>query len=469
MSFLETIIGWISPSSAAKETSSGVAARRRGKKSFVPAEMAAAPACTVAVACFDGPKGADVSNKLNSLLSDREFLKLRTLNKRLKTSASLPRADRLKEAVEKGREWLEETDADILLWGNTDFDADCGPSVRCRFLTRCPDVEGRPGGFAADDDLYIPLDSTTAVVDILCAAVLAAATPTKVGSRRYPAEILSAEMDKLVGMIASPPPELSNDHVVSVLIVIGNACSTIWRLLGDAGALDHAVLAYQAALDKTSPGDNPLTWARAENHLAFTLEVIGESRRDVSSLEKSVEAYKSAITMLNRTTHANDWALAHVRLGMAFYKMGAISGRARNFKDSVTAFEAAHQVFSRAVMPVQWSEVMNHLGVAHMGLGEQVGGTDSLEQSLACFRAALEVRGREATPLLWAQTANNLGAAAFALSKRNGDTALMNEASRCFEGASEVYNELGKPKLAGVISKNMFRVQRLLETRRSNI
>ncbi len=101
-----------------------------------------------------------------------------------------------------------------------------------------------------------------------------------------------------------------------------------------------------------------------------------------------------------------------------------------------------------------------------MGLGEQVGGTKSLEQSLACFRAALEVRGREATPLLWAQTANNLGAVAFALSKRNSDKALMNEACSCFEGASDVYKKMGKPKLAGVIDKNLFRVQRLLEIRR---
>ncbi len=428
--------------------------------------MAAPPACIVAIANFDGPKGDEAGRILNDLLSDREFLKLIVLNKPLRLSGSGKLADRLVEATEKGRGWLSEVDADILLWGDTCSDEAGVGSVRCRFMARIPDTEGRPGSFVAGDYLHLPLDLSPDLGGVICAALLAAATPSRAGPRRHPAEMLAAEVDRIIAMITAPPPGLSKDQIVSALVVIGSACATVWRLLGELKFLDHAVRAYQAALDGISPDKDPLDWARTKNHIASVLEAIGESKSDIRFLEKSVEAYESAIMTLHRVTHANDWAMSHVRLGMAFYKIGAIGGRARNFQDSVTAFEAAHQVFTRAAMPGQWSEVMNHLGVAHMGLGEQVGGTKSLEQSLACFRAALEVRGREATPLLWAQTANNLGAVAFALSKRNSDKALMNEACSCFEGASEVYNQLGKHKLAGVIDKNLFRVQRLLETRR---
>ncbi|MEE8392869.1 MAG: hypothetical protein V3R66_00890 [Rhodospirillales bacterium] len=466
MSFLETVIGWLSPSKPAQPGAR--LGGRRGKGAFVPAELAAAPAAVVTIADFDGSKGIEASNRLADILMEQEGLKVSRLNKRLGISGSGPLVERLVEAAEKGRRWLAESQSDILLWGEAEpGEAGEAEAVRIRFLARIPEADGRPGSFGLGDNLDLPLEFSTPLGGAVTAALLAAVTPTKAGTRQRPAEMLMAELEGLAGLIATPPKELSKPQAASVLTVIGNAYATMWRLDGNGERLDMAVAAYRGALAKIFPEEEPLTWALTQNHLGAVLEAKGDKAKDIQPFEAAIEAYKSVTKTLHRATHSNDWALAHVRLGTAYYRMGAISGRAQHYQDSTAAFEAALQVYTRAAMPGQWSETMNHLGVSYMGLGEQVGGTKALEQSVSCFRQALEVRGQDATPLLWAQTANNLGAAAFALAKRNSDTGLMNEACSCFEGASEIYARFDKPRMAKIINKNLFRVQRLLETRKA--
>ncbi len=459
MSFFEAILGLFSPAKSARPA----AARRRTHGSFVPSDVAEAPAAVILVADLDGDAAGTETARIDELLAEHEELKVSRSAKKLKLSGQGGLLEKLTAAAETGRRQLAAAGADILVWGEM---SEAGDGVTLRFLPAASDVDGKPGSFGLGNTLELPAGFSGPLADVLHATVLAAVGPLKAGSRQRLCTALEAVLERVNGLVETLPAGLDQDRETSVLTCLGNAFAALWRLSAGEGRLERAIQAYSAAIEKiTLPHERPLIWALTQNHLAAAFEALAERDKDPAPFDAAAAAYRSVANILDRSAHANDWALAHTRLGMALYRQAAITFRAATLQDAVEAFNTSLTVYTRGAMPGRWAEVTNQLGVVYLALGEQVGGTKALEQSVAAFRSALELRGRDATPLLWAQTANNLGAAAFSLAKRNNETGLLNEARSCFEDAIEVYSKHGRTKIVAVIKKNLHRVRRLLETR----
>jgi hypothetical protein len=435
-------------------------AQRVSDGNFAPAGGEASGEPKVLLANLNGDSGGVVTAQLSEVLDSCDALEVYRANQVLKLPKDANLVRRLMLASEKGREWLREQQADILVWGEVE-----GNSVRLRFDPKIPCADNLPGAFGLGDTLQLPTEMLEAQASVVHATVLAAVGPTFPGLKTHISEVLGWAVQGARDITQNQPEGMSAIQHATVLISLANAFSAQYRLIKGAKNLASAASLYQTAVKKTAPEADPDIWAVAQSHLATALKARGIAERDDDGLKQSAVAYKKITETLGRGSHPYDWALAHINHGLVLYRLSMRTGRAAYLQEAGKSFEEALTVYTKETMPTRWAEVMNQYGTILLALGEQVTGNVTLEMAVAKFRKVLEVRKRDRAPQLWAQTANNLGAACFSLAKRNAEVALLREAQTCFEGAAETYQRLGDRKRAEVIRSNSARVERLLTAR----
>jgi tetratricopeptide (TPR) repeat protein len=423
-------------------------AARVAGANFQPTDAAAGAGPRVLLADLAGDRGGAATGHVTNALSRCGCIEVFRANQVLKMSKAGNIVQQLVMAADKGRGWMEEQGADLLLWGELEEH-----SIRLRFLPMIPSSDSLPGAVGLGDALALPLDFNETFDPVLHAGVLAAIGPTFKGSRGRIAEFLAPALQGTKVFIQAPPDGLNEDQNATVLTTIGNAFAAHFRLGGGDKKLGNAGATYKMALKKISSEQAPEIWAVAQSHYASVLKAQGDGKTDeaTEALKNAAVAYQKITETLSRVAHPYDWALAHINHGLVLYRLSGRSGRAAYLQEASKSFEEALTVYTKEAMPPRWAEVTNQYGVILLAIKR--------------FRQALEIRKRDKMPLLWAQTANNLGAACFSLAKRNAEAALLREASSCFEGAVEIYQTSGAAKKAEVIRNNLSRVERLLSAR----
>ncbi|MEX0694464.1 MAG: tetratricopeptide repeat protein [Rhodospirillales bacterium] len=415
----------------------------------------------VMIANLFGSGGMEITGQLVGMMSQESTLQTIHSARVLKQNLRLGLLERLLLANEEGGQWLEDENADLLIWGAME---DMGTVARLHFLTLTGFQDGQPGSFGLADTLDLPVPLPDDAGPLVRAVAIAALLPASKGSRRGLAERLTASLEPAAAALNALPADTPDECRIAVMNALGNACATAYRY-GNKKAMAPALQHYRAADALLDAAQAPMVWAMVNTHLGMVLEADARDRKDPVGLQAAIDRYKAISNTLAREAHANDWALAHVRRAMALYKMASLQPVQAQalLTEATRAFEEALMVYDRNRMPERWAEVMNHYGVAQMALGGYGKADAILQQSISTFRKVLEVRKREAQPLLWAQTANNLGAACFALAKQAQEEHLLEEASYYFQGAIKVFRKIrGQKKKADVIAKNLMRVQHLL-------
>jgi len=434
--------------------------QRVGGNNFAPAGGAPSGDPKVLLADIGGDSGGALTAQLSETLSGCEALEVYRSSQVLKLPRDTDQVRRLMVAADKGREWLADQGADILVWGEME-----GGSVRLRFTPKIPCADNLPGAYGLGDTLLLPAAMMETLAPVLHASVLAAVGPTYPGMKTHLSEALGWSIQASKDIAQNQPDGMSAVQHATLLINLANAFSTQYRLIKGAKNLASAASLYRTAVKKAPAESEPDIWAVAQSHLATALKARGIAEKSDDVLKEAAVAYQSIAESLGRGTHPYDWALAHINHGLVLYRLSMRTGRAAFLQEAGKAFEEALTVYTKEAMPMRWAEVMNQYGTILLALGEQVTGNVTLEMAVTKFRKVLEVRKRDRSPQLWAQTANNLGAACFSLAKRNAEVALLREAQTCFEGAAESYHQLGDVKRAEVIRSNLARVERLLSAR----
>jgi len=465
MSLLRSFIDWIVPVKAT------TGKRKRKKRKFSGPErvsaMSFAPSGSdishypaVLVADLAGDKNGDVTAHLCDQLGALDGWDIFRIKKTIKPKKTSSLLDYLLLGASQAVEEIKQHSAHLVLWGDVDEDR-----IRLRFVPANRGADNLPGTFGLGDGLELPRGFGDDLGKILMAVVAAAVLPTFPGPKSGMLKTLKENIGQAKPVLESPPESLDAHGQGILFSAIANAFAVIARLEGQEKPLEHAISIYKLAKTKLTPDDSPEAWAVMQSHLAAAYKAIGDKQEDTKNLKLAAVTYREITEKLGRMDHANDWALANINMGLVLYKLAARDGKAEYLKQACKAFDEALTVYKRDTMPLRWSEVTNQYGTILLALGEQVSGNATLEMAVKKFRQSLEVRKRDKVPELWAQTVNNLGAACFSLAKRNAEVPLLREAASCFEGAVEVYESLGETQKSEVIAKNLFRVQRLLESR----
>ena len=444
--------------------------QKSGAAQFLPTDEAGTAAATVVVANLFGSGGVEAADRVAAVLGAEGRLEVLRRAEALKQPSGANLLERLTGAAEKGRAWLKEENADILIWGEME---DLGTIQRFRFLPSATGGSNQVIGFGLGDVLDLPADSASFYNDLVVAAVYGAVGPVKRGLREPILEGLEARLEKIQGWADKLPEEVPREYSGTVLMTLGNALAAAALIGGGKKLLGRAAVAYQRAGSIIDQNADPLAWAMTQNHLAAVLETQGKKDKAPEPLIQAADRYRGVAEALGRDAHPMDWGMAHVRLGSVLYRLANIdlANITPHLKDAGAAFEEALTVYSKETMPGRWAEVMNQYGVVLMALGDQLAGTATMEQAVTAFKKTLDVRKREHVPLMWAQTANNLGAASFSLAKRDQKRKdeLLRDAAGCFEGAAGVYRKTpGYGKRAEVILNNLARVEKLLETKQAS-
>ncbi len=386
----------------------------------------------------------------------------------------------LETAAGKGRAWLKEQNASVLIWG-----AAKAPDkvLWLRFLAA--EGDGSPKSYALNErTLELPADFGGDLGTVFAAQAAAAISPVYDRSGEALANLIAPFVERLKPLAERPPESFSDEtraqlwHAYAIgearlgeergdnarlasaiafykktLMIttrdkvpllwamtqndLGNALSRLGERQSGTARLEEAIAAYREALKEVTRERMPLEFAATQNNLGLALWSFCERESGTARLEEAVAAYRVALLELTRESVPLQWATTQNNLGNALSTLGERKSERALLEEAARAYRAALLEWTRDKVPLGWAMAQNNLGNVLRMLGERESGTARLEEAVAAFRAALRELTRERVPLHWAGTQHNLGAVLRALGERDGGTARFEQAVAAYREALE--------------------------------
>ena len=405
---------------------------------------------TILVADLDGDIDGRQTGHVVRALEGQEGIRVIRDGRRLKIEEVGDRAVNLAAAMEKGRGWLSEKNAEVLIWGEA---TEANKVLHLRLLGEGGSGDGATAGYALGDTYDLPEDFGRDFVEVLLAVALAAVRPATELQGHYVVHLLEPVASKLERLLASPPQGFSPKQLATVRFAFGNAATTLGEQSGRSDWLEKSVVSFQTALEVFTREVLPLDWAMTQNNLGNALQSLGEREEGTARLVEAVSAHRATLEVYTREALPLAWAATQNNLGNALLSLGEREEETARLEEAVSAFRAALEVRTREALPLAWAMSQNNLGIALSRLGERQEGTARLVEAVSAYRTALEVYTREALPLDWAMTQNNLGNALKHLGEREEGMARLEQAVSAFRVALEVRSRDALP-LAWAMTQN---------------
>ncbi len=368
--------------------------------------------------------------------------------------------DLMKRATREGRSWMNDQNADLLIWGNIDS---TGRNLELHFTATASSPGERPGRFTAVNTLTMPVDFYTDWVPLIRAVTLAAIDPRSFPQGRILRSALPAIAQAARAMGLDPSASMEPSERASILFCYGNVGAVCAQLEGDRSWYHVAVEAWRAAIDLAGPDQGPLT-GQLYQQLGLVLQIIAERTNDTDCLEQAADAYRRALMHISRRRQTLDWGLVKYRLGCVLYKIDMAIGDDNALREAIHACQASRQVFNRYTHPIRWSEVSNTLAQILQVYGDNVRSMPILEYAVKCCVGALQVRTPDTAPLQWASIQNTLGSALFLLAKHTGEWEYMRQSSEAFRLALMVYKDHGAGRMAVITERNLQRAEKQIHS-----
>jgi tetratricopeptide (TPR) repeat protein len=337
----------------------------------------------------------------------------------------------LAAAEERGRRWLKETNADVLIWGE---EGAKDRVLRLHFLT----PEGQGGAakpYALNETLELPVGFGADLGTLLAVQAAAAISPVYERTGEALAALIAPVVAKLKPLAENPPPGFSEETRAQLWHAYADGERRLGEERGDNARLATAIAFYKKTLSVWTRDEVPLDWAMTQNNLGIALARLGKRESGTVRLEEAVSAYRAALLERTRERVPFNWAMTQNNLGEALRALGERESGTARLEEAVSAFRGALLKYTRDKVPLSWATAQNNLGNALFRLGEREGGTARLEQTVSAYRAALLEFTRDKVPLDWAMTQNNLGNALFRLGEREGGTARLEQAVSAYRAA----------------------------------
>jgi len=364
--------------------------------------------------------------------------------------------DLMKRATRDARAWMNEQNADLLIWGNVDSS---GRNLELHFTATASSPGERPGRFTALNTLSVPVDFYTDCTALIRAVALAAIDPRSFPQGRILRSALPAIAQSARSMGLEPSAAMEPQERASILFCYGNVAAACAQLEGDRSWYHTAVEAWRAAIDVAGQEQGPLT-GQLYQQLGLVLQIIAERTNDTDCLEQAADAYRRALMHISRRRQTLDWGLVKYRLGCVLYKIDLAIGDDNALREAIHACQASRQVFNRYTHPIRWSEVSNTLAQILQVYGDNVRSMPVLEYAVKCCVGALQVRTPDTAPLQWASIQNTLGSALFLLAKHSGEWSYMRQSSDAFRLALTVYKDHGAGRMAIITERNLQRAEK---------
>lgn len=333
-------------------------------------------------------------------------------------------------AADKGRRWLLEQNANVLIWGRIEG----GDQLHLRVLNFRSGANEKhywlSGQFQADAELS---DGAGAAL----AMQAAAAIETRHGSSesRALARLLMPLVAKLSRLPENPPANLSATGRAIIWNAYAEGTVRLGEETGDNGYLSTGIAYFNKALTVWTEDSAPLEWARTQNNLGNALAALGAREKGTAKLKEAVKAFREALRQWPREREPLSWGKTQVNMGTALLSIGEREFGTDHLREAVVAFAEALTERPRSRVPLDWASIQNNLGTALFMLGERDSNRTHLEASVAAYHHASAEWTRARLRMNWARTQENLGAALTVLGQLERNPARVEEAVAAFRAA----------------------------------
>lgn len=339
------------------------------------------------------------------------------------------------KAEKQGRDWLHESGATILVWGDVaakdkvlrlyfmlntgrsdrparesytlsdrlelakDFQEDLGAVIAGFAVTLAAEADDTNGSDAVLSELRTRLEairrqiSQGAMSDIpsVCKVTIALASVSRVIGQRQAASGSLSEATGLYRDVLKNKACLDDpEFVFSTRNDLGVALKVLGTIETDTRALDEAATLFRTALEEVKREQAPRDWAMVQNNLGTVLHILGQRSKDTARAEEAVLAFRSALQEFTRERDPNEWAMAQANLGAALFVAAFPTFDKDRLSEAIAALAVAAQEFEKDQTSLQWAMIQYNIGIMSYAIGAAATGTTLLEQSITAFRAALQ-------------------------------------------------------------------------------
>jgi len=340
------------------------------------------------------------------------------------------------ESRVKARRFLNETGAQVLLWGSYHEGKEKGVCLRMEVTEE--DGDGRAEHYVYQD-IFLQDALYDDLLGVLAMTVAARQAVFDNMSGHFIADSLKPHTDKVRKLLESS--RLSSDTKAEVRENLASALLKLGEQSGDSNAIREAIKLIKLLLQDMPPTEDAKHRARIQYNLGNALQTLGQRESGTERLEDAIQAYRAALTVRTREQVPLNWAAIQNNLGLALWRLGERESSTERLEEAVQAYRAALTERTREKVPLAWAMTQNNLGIALSILGERESGTERLEEAVQTYRAALTVNTRELVPLNWAATQSNLGNALLTLGEREPGTERLEKAVQAYRAALTEYTQ----------------------------
>lgn len=412
----------------------------------------------VLLAPVEGDAGGALQAHLHGALKGRASLSVTPYPKAVVTGGVSDPLLRIAEAARTGRNALEKTGAEVLLWPDL-----ARPGIlRLRMVT-APTGEFGSGAPVVTEHLDLPAGFDDEQADVLEMALLATPRPVEEDVRKGRVDTLRSAIS--AGMRVIARNGLPSACMPAAQGWMGNL--SLHPSLRSSGTADveTAVTRYRAALEAGSEVLGEPMVAALRCHLAAALAAIATERRETAVMEEAITLGRAASAVLSRESLPEEYAAIQALLGWGLQRLGTLANRTAYLREAVQAYQLASTVWTQRTHTARWAETQVNVGRLLTTLGEFSHASEFLDQAVGVFHKVAGAYPREKAPVFWANLQNNIGAALFAKSKRSGSAADLQAAAAAYREAVAVFEEHQATRSLHVAKKNLHRVERLVQMR----
>ena len=206
-----------------------------------------------------------------------------------------PPGGNLKMALEatasKGRAWLKEQNASVLIWGEA---AARDKLVRLGFLQA--EGDGSAKSYAlSEQTLELPADFGGDLGAVFAAQAAAAIPPVFDRPGEALANLIAPFVDRLKALAEKPPTSFSDETRARLWDAYAAGEKRLGEEHGDNVRLASAIAFFKKTLAVWTRERTPLEWAMAQDNLGNALQTLGERESGTARLEEAVAAYRAAL------------------------------------------------------------------------------------------------------------------------------------------------------------------------------
>ena len=223
------------------------------------------------------------------------------------------RSTAIAAAEVRGRKWLKQKNADVLIWGEVGA---ADKVLRLRFLTPIGEG-GAQKPYELNSTLELHPDFGADLGAILAVQAATSIAPVYERSGEALAGLIEPVVAKLKPLAENPPASFSSDARARLWHAYADGEYRLGGERGDNARLVTAIAYYRKVLEEWTRERVPLDWATTQNNLGNALRSLGERESGTARLEEAVAAFREALKEWTRERVPLDWAMTQNNLGNA--------------------------------------------------------------------------------------------------------------------------------------------------------